>query len=251
LEGAGLSMSQSSIYIYCIINSAEEINEPVDDRQIYSIPWREQAALVSDFVKPLDMKKHIRETALTHEKVAELMMRRFTVLPMRLLTVVADRGKVLSMLKENYSDFEDNFERLAQKAEFGLKVLWPVSQIKERLQNDCKTHGPYEITSGVSPARTYMENKFGIYKAEKALQEEAEKYITATDEFFSGIAVEKRLEKLPTEKMLLKASYLVDKNRQDEVNIAFEKLRKAQPELMYQFSGPWPPYNFIVMEKKM
>lgn len=243
-------MSQSSIYIYCIINSADEINELVDGCRIYSIPWREQAAIVSDFVKPIDMKEHIRESALTHEKVAELMMSRFTVLPMRLLTIVGDREKVLAMLKENYSDFEGNFERLAQKAEFGLKVLWPVSQIKERLQNDCETHGSDEIISGVSPARTYMENKFGIYKAEKALQEEAERYITATDEFFSGIAVEKRLEKLPTEKMLLKASYLVDKSRHEEVTVAFEKLRKAQPGLMYQFSGPWPPYNFIRMKVK-
>lgn len=50
--------------------------------------------------------------------------------------------------------------------------------------------------------------------------------------------------------MLLKASYLVDKSRQEEVTVAFEKLRKAQPGLMYQFSGPWPPYNFIRMKVK-
>lgn len=243
-------MPQYQIYVYCIINSTDEINDIVGGYQIYSIPWRDQAAVVADFEKPVDVKEHIKECALTHEKVAELMMNRFTVLPMRLLTIVADREKVLALLKENYGDFKKNFARLAQKTEFGLKVLWPAEQIKERLRQACKNNESDEITSGISPAKMFMKNKFDIYKTEKALREEAEKYIAAIDEFFSGIAVEKKLQKLPTEKMLLNASYLVGKNRQNEVTLAFEKLRNAQPGLVYQFSGPWPPYNFIVMRKK-
>lgn len=243
-------ISQSQIYVYCIIDSAAEINDLVGGYRIYSIPWMECSAIVSDFEKPADMKEHIKECALTHEKVAELMMNRFTVLPMRLLTIAADREKVLALLKENYHDFKGNFLRLAQKMEFGLKVLWPAAQIRERLRSACKTKEIDEVTPGVSPAKMFMKNKFDIYKIEKAFNLEAEKYIAAIDEFFSGIAVEKKLRKLPTEKMLLNASYLVEKSRWAEVHPAFEKLRNAQPGLVYQFSGPWPAYNFIVMEKK-
>jgi hypothetical protein len=242
-------MSQSSIYIYCIIDSAAEINEIAGGCRIYSIPCQAQAAIVSDFEKPADMKEHMKECALTHEKVAELMMGRYTVLPMRLMTIVAGREKVIAMLMEHYDDFKKNFERLAEKTEFGLKVLWPAEQIKERLRSVCKINEADEITSGVSPAKMFMENKFAIYKMEKAFGEEAEKQIAAIDKFFSGIAVEKRLQKLPTEKMLLNAAYLVKKSRADEVKLAFEKLRVKLPSLGYQFSGPWPPYNFIVLEK--
>jgi hypothetical protein len=222
----------------------------VGNLRIYSVPWRDQAAVVADFEKPVDLNAHIREYALTHEKVVELIMNSFTVLPMRLLTIAADRANVLALLKENYDDFKENFARLSQKTEFGLKVLWPAEQIKERLRRVRKINEVDETTSSISPAKMFMKNKFDTYKVEKAFQVEAEKYIDTIDEFFSGIAVEKKLQKLPTEKMLLNASYLVEKSRQNEVNPAFEKLRSAQPGLEYQFSGPWPPYNFIVMEKK-
>lgn len=242
-------MSQVPIYIYCVINSTDEINASVDKQQIYSIPWRNQAAVVSDFKKTPDLNVHIKEYAVTHEKVVELMMNRFTVLPMRLLTLVASKEDAFTMMKDNYDDFNANFARLDQKAEFGLKVLWPAEQIKEGLRMACKDNKEDELISG-SPAKKFMKKKFDAYKTEKAFQKEAEKYIATIDGFFSGIATEKRLQKLPTDKMLLNASYLVGKNRQDELKPAFEKLRNAQPSLEFQFSGPWPPYNFIVMKKE-
>ncbi len=244
-------MSQYSIYIHGIINSTDEIDVTVDERQIYSIPWRDQAAVVADFKKTDGVNMHTKEYALTHEKVVELMMERFTVLPMRLLTLVASRENVLSVMKDNYEDFKRNFARLDQKAEFGLKVIWPVDQIREGLQSGHKNNEEDKGVSGTSPAKMFMKKKLDSYRTEEAFRKEAKKFIAVIDGFFSGIAIEKRLQELPTRKMLLNASYLVEKNRQGELKPALEKLRDAQPGLAFQFSGPWPPYNFIVMREKL
>ena len=239
-------MSQSQIYVYCIIKSTDEINENVGGQRIYSIPWHQQAAVVTDVEKPAGVNVHIKESAFTHEKVVELLMDRFTVLPMRLLTLVADREHVVTLLQEHYADFRDNFARLVQKAEFGLKVLWPAEQIKERLSGNCNNNAETDI----SPAKLFMKQKYAAYQAEKAFREEAGKYIAVIDKFFSGIEVEKKLQTLPTEKLLLNAAYLVDKSKHHEVKPAFERLRGALSDLEFQFSGPWPPYNFIIMGNK-
>ena len=47
--------------------------------------------------------------------------------------------------------------------------------------------------------------------------------------------------------MLLSASYLVDKEKKDDFKKAFEELRSSGGDLKYLLSGPWPPYNFIIL----
>ena len=243
-------MAPHRIYVYCIINAPADINETVGHQRIYSIPWRDHAAIVADLDAPVAPHEHMPAWALTHEQVVELMMQRFTVLPMRLLTVVADRAAVQALLQEHDDEFNANFSRLAHKAEYGLKVLWPAEQIKERLRRDGATAAVDESTAAVSPAALYMKNKFAAYTVEQAFQKEAGQHIAALDAFFSGVAVEKKLVQLPTEKMLLNAAYLVEQCRQPDVTLAFAAMKQAHPDLVYQFSGPWPPYNFIVLAKK-
>ena len=85
---------------------------------------------------------------------------------------------------------------------------------------------------------------------EEALQEEAARYITVVDNHFKGLIAEKKLRKLPTENLLLNASYLVEKTKQNDFKQTFARLRGLQGDLEYQFTGPWPPYNFIVLNKR-
>ncbi len=82
-------------------------------------------------------------------------------------------------------------------------------------------------------------------------QEEANRCIAVVDDYFNKIAVEKKLKRLQTESLLLNASYLVDKDRQNEFKQAFEQLKNAPSDLKFLFSGPWPCYNFINLTKRL
>ena len=241
--------NNSCLYAYCIINANEKIDFTMAGKRIYSIAYRDIAMIAGSFEEGSAVNRHIDEYALMHEKIAERMMMRFTVLPMRLLTIFPSEEKVLAVLEKHYDVFMENFERLLGKAEFGLKVLWPSEKIKEGISSSAIGNPDYGTASDMSQAKSYMKEKYAKYKIEEAFLLEAKNHIEFIDKFFSGIVSEKKLMKLQTKRMLLNASYLVYHNRHDDLRYAFEKLKKARPEFYYQFSGPWPTYNFIIMKK--
>ena len=240
-------MSSSPIYVFCIIDSGKKIVFDLESRQIFSISHGNIAAIVRNIPADENLNEDLHGYARFHEQVAERMMKNFTVLPMRLMTVVKDQDAVRYMLARYEKTFQDNFARLAKKNEFGLKVLWPGETVMQSVAVPGKTEKP--VVAGNSPASVYFRKKFDAHKNEQAFRAEAEKRIAEIDTFFSTLATEKKLRKLQTDKLLLNASYLVPEANQTRFIQAFNEMKTSFPEYKYLFSGPWPPYNFIVMEQ--
>ncbi len=254
------------IYAYGIIDSNSGMDEPLrelGEASVYNIPYRDIAVTVSELNEEI---KEITDTGiLEHERIVERLMEGFTVLPMRFLTVFNTKEELLSMAEFYYEDFKDNLARLHNKVEFGMKVIWPADTIKQRiidvyhktkhnpegigLPNPLK-EGPNVSVSTESPAKTFVKEKFEKHIIEKEFQEEANRCIAVVDDYFNKIACEKKLKRLQTENLLLNASYLVDKQRQNEFRQAFEQLKNAPSDLKFLFSGPWPCYNFVTLTRK-
>jgi len=254
------------IYAYGIIDSNPEgrvlpipfkegtnsgMDEPLSglgEASVYNIPYRDIAVTVSELNEEA---KEITDTyILEHERIVERLMEGFTVLPMRFLTVFNTKKDILSMAELYYEDFKDNLARLHNKVEFGMKVIWPVDTIKQRIVDVYHKTKHNVSISTESPAKTFVKEKFQEHIIEKEFQEEANRCIQVVDDYFNRIACEKKLKRLQTESLLLNASYLVDKDRQNEFKQAFEQLKNAPSDLKFLFSGPWPCYNFINLTKR-
>ena len=265
------------IYAYGIIDSNPErivlpipfkegtnsgMDEPLSglgEASVYNIPYRDIAVIVSELSD--EAKEKTDTYILEHERIVEGLMEGFTVLPMRFLTVFNTKEDLLSMAEIYYEDFKDNLARLHNKVEFGMKVIWPADTIKQRVvdayQKTKPPHqsswcgGKHNISVSIdSPAKTFVKEKFEKHIIEKEFQEEANRCIAVVDDYFNKIAIEKKLKRLQTESLLLNASYLVDKDRQNEFKQAFEQLKNAPSDLKFLFSGPWPCYNFINLTKR-
>jgi hypothetical protein len=65
------------------------------------------------------------------------------------------------------------------------------------------------------------------------------------------LACEKRLEGLKTGNLLLNAYYLIEKKDQSGFKRAYKNLRKTFNHFQYLLSGPWPPYNFVLLTNKI
>ena len=239
------------IYAYGIIDFHNRLEEPIEGLEgkgIYNVSYRDIGVTVSELNEET---KEITDTCiLEHEKVVERLMIKFTVLPMRFLTVFNTQEDLLSMVGFYYEDFKNNLERLRNKVEFGMKVIWPVDTIKQRIINAWNKSNHSLSIPADSKAKSFLKEKFKQQQIEKEFQEEANRCIAVVDDYFNKIAVEKKLKKLQTENLLLNASYLVDKDRQNEFKQAFEQLKNAPSDLKFLFSGPWPCYNFITLTKK-
>jgi len=59
------------------------------------------------------------------------------------------------------------------------------------------------------------------------------------------LAVENTHQVLVTPRLLLKAAYLVDRERMAIFREEINNLSLAYPTLRFLCTGPWPPYNFV------
>ena len=237
------------VYAYGVIDSNEKIDEAMkglNDAPLFNIPYRDIGIVVSDL--NTQIQKEDKKSVLKHEEVVEKLMDKFTVLPMRYLTLFSGKEQVLLMTKDYYDDFIENLDRLREKIEFGVKTIWPGDLIRERITTAHRKSDNLPLVAS-SSGKSFMKEKFENYKIDKEFEEEADRCIAIVDGFFNRFIAEKRLEKLKTDNLLLSASYLVDKEKRDDFKKAFEELRGSGGDLKYLLSGPWPPYNFIVLTK--
>ncbi len=239
------------LYLYGIIDSSNQIKESIYGLKgagVYNIPFCDIGVVVSEINQP--MQKVTEGTVLEHEAVVENLMADFTVLPVRFQTLIEGRDNLLSTMQSYYRDFKDNLERLRDKFEFGIKVIWPADKIKENIIKTLNKEQQKKLKLGSSPSNKFMKDKFDKYKIDKEFEAKADKFIKVMDIFFSKFAAEKRIEKLKTENLLLDAVYLVEKDKESNFREAFEHIKSTRSDFKYLFSGPWPAYNFVVFSKQ-
>lgn len=240
------------MYLYGIIDSSNQIDEPIYGLKgagVYNIPYCDIGTVVSEMNQSI--QNATKEAVLQHEAVVERLMANFTVLPVRFMTIVGGRNNVLSLMQDYYKDFKDNLKRLHNKREFGIRVIWPADRIKENIIRTFKKSKQHIPVSDNSLNKKFIKEKFEKYKIEEEFEEKADRFIKVMDTFFSKFAVEKKLEKLKTENLLLDAVYLVERDKQNDFKEALEHIKNGHPALKYLFSGPWPPYSFVTLPKKL
>jgi hypothetical protein len=243
-----------SIYTYAVIDSAQAV-EPspgLFGMPVHNLPYRRLGVVVSelpegDYPHMGTVPKTLRtaESILEHGAVTDRLMTCFTVLPIRFGTIFPDRDRVVANAEEHYTDFCFNLDRLRAKAEFGLRVLWPGEAIRQEIEREGSV---WSVTGQPgTAARQFLEAKLVQYRLDQAFATRAEQAIAEIDRAFHPIAAEEEYERLKTPNLLLSACYLVEQTRIGDFRQAYERLRRGRPDFRYLLSGPWPPYNFVVM----
>lgn len=240
------------IYTYGIIDSHDRIIDRaisgLEDACIYTIYYLDIGIVVSELKQ---QTRYInKDNILEHERVVESLMEYFTVLPMRFLTVFDRKEDIVNMLKDYYIDFKNNLNRLRNKVEFGVKVIWPGDKIREKIVRDFAKQCELFISNNSEGAK-FIREKFKEYKIGKEFEKEANKKIEVIDQFFCEFAIEKKIKKQMNNNLLLHVYYLITKEKQGAFKERFEFFKGAADGFTYLFSGPWPPYNFIILNKKL
>ena len=237
------------LYSYSIINSGEKLPNSINGIEgayVYNLPYRDIGIVVSEFnehgVKEL-------KDVLDHEKVVENLMKKFTVLPFKFFTVLKNTEAVFSMMDKYYDDFIKNLDRLHNKVEFGLKVVWDGDIIRDHIINSYEENNSLLFTANNSPVTDFINEKFKNYKINNDFTTKAHECVEFVNKFFNKFAIEKKLDILKTNNLILNAFYLVEQKKQNDFKKAYKALMNNTNNLKYLFSGPWPPYNFISLNK--
>jgi hypothetical protein len=242
-------------YVYCIIRDQHGRDFGAigigGHQRVYTVHHKDLAAVVSD--TPIVIYDPTRENALAHEFVNETVMREFTVIPMSFGTVFRSEEDVCELLRSTYQAFTDVLDKMRDKIEFGLKILWDRDKVVANIEseNDEIRRLKDEITRNAASSTYFARMQLGRL-IEAALEETSNRYVSEVHDGLKPVAVASRSNKVIGDRMILNAAFLVDRKRSEEFDERVREVsRKYEDLLTFKYTGPWPPYNFVNIKLKL
>jgi hypothetical protein len=196
-------------YLYCIIPDSEEKsfgNMGINDKEVYTIPYRKVAAVVSD--SPMKDYETTEDNIRKHETILREIMKEHTIVPAEFSTVIKNERILTHLLKKAYDPARECLKLVDNMAELGVKAV---------LNHGIVFAAPEKKKECISDILTSLNTT-----AKQAV----------TGEIFS-------------DKLLLNASFMVNKEDINKFSKAVTNLQEKYPMLKLLYSGPWAPYNFV------
>ncbi|HEY0557981.1 MAG TPA: GvpL/GvpF family gas vesicle protein [Thermoanaerobaculia bacterium] len=245
---------RSGKYVYCIIQTDQPsrfgpIGIGSEPAEVHTVNYREIAAVVSD--TPLEVYDPTRENVLAHERVNEVVMRDFTVIPMSFSTVFKTSEDIVELLRSAYDAFRDVLVKMQDKLEFGLKVLWEPETIIGEIEKDDENLRLLRQEISNQKGSTYFARMQYGRLVDSLLQEQSEKLVSEIVDTLSGVCVASRTNKPIGDKMILNGAFLVARDREPDFDAAVKRIDARYENLIFKYTGPWPPYNFVNIRLKL
>jgi hypothetical protein len=241
-------------YVYCVIEAQDSLRfgpigigaEPSD---VYTVHYRNLAAVVSD--APLGVLDSTRENVLAHERVNETVMREHTVIPMSFGTIFKTREDIVELLRSAAEAFGDVLNKMQNKLEFGLKVLWDRDQAIREVEADDEDISRLKKEISGQKGPTYFARMQYGRLVDSALQARSERYVGAILDELRDVSVASRINKPIGDKMIMNAAFLISRDRESAFDSKVKLIAGRFDKLTFKYTGPWPPYNFVNIRLKL
>lgn len=197
----------------------------------------------------------LAEYVLTHEDVVEMSWEKFdNIVPFAFGTVIvakagaSARENLNGWLEEQSRALGEKLDRLKNKAEYGVQILWNSEQMVAEIRStDPEAHALEKEMRSQSKGTAYLVRK----KLEDHLKQ---KFENLANEYFTlfyrrikaqceDIRVGKIRKETPPMQMLLNVSCLVEKGETRALGDELGSIGKMRG-VDVRFMGPWPAYSF-------
>jgi hypothetical protein len=251
---AGPAAPEIGRYVYCVIPTEEALSfgaigigsEPAE---VKTVNFKDIAAVAS--ATRLEVCDPTRENVLAHERVNEVVMRTFTVIPMSFGTVFKTEQDIVELLKSAYHAFRDVLEKMENKLEFGLKVLWEPKSVIDEIEQEDENLRLLRLEISRQRGSTYFARMQYGRLVESMLEERSSKATSSILSALKDVAVASRVNKPIGEKMILNAAFLVPRDREEVFDARVKDIGAQNRHLTFKYTGPWPPYNFVNIRLKL
>jgi len=241
-------------YVYCIIEAPEPLKfGPIgigaDPSDVHTVHFKNLAAVVSD--APLEVLDSTREHVLAHERVNETVMREHTVIPMSFGTIFKTREDIVELLRSAAEAFGDVLDKMQNKLEFGLKVLWDRDQAVREVEGDDEDISRLKLEISGQKGPTYFARMQYGRLVDAALQARSERYVAEILDELRDVSVASRINKPIGDKMIMNAAFLISRDRESAFDSRVKSIASRFDKLTFKYTGPWPPYNFVNIRLKL
>lgn len=263
-------MGEEVIYLYCITEKAPDLKE-VESlvNKLYFVYHQGLYAVVSRVLKyefsEENLKKNLNDMdwimvkASLHEKVIEGIMRNTCVVPFKFATLFNTEDSLKACLEKHAEEFKENLKVFEGTEEWGLKIYCDIEKLKETLlEEDEELLKMDREFNSSSPGKAFFLKKKKEELLNAVVNKKLNEYGQDSFERLSQESLQTRINNLlpieVTERkddMILNSVFLIDKNKVANFVNTVEgiKIRYADQGLFFDCTGPWPPYNFTIIEK--
>jgi hypothetical protein len=241
-------------YVYCVIEATDPLKfGPIgigaDPSDVYTVHFKNLAAVVSD--APREVLDSTRENVLAHERVNETVMREHTVIPMSFGTIFKTREDIVELLRSAAEAFGDVLNKMQNKLEFGLKVLWDRDQAIREVEGEDEDISRLKKEISGQKGPTYFARMQYGRLVDTALQSRSERYVASILDELRDVSVASRINKPIGDKMIMNAAFLISRDRESAFDAKVKTIASRFDRLTFKYTGPWPPYNFVNIRLKL
>jgi hypothetical protein len=241
-------------YVYCVIRSDQPLSfgplglgpEPAE---VHTIHFRDICAVVSN--TPIVVQDPTRENVLAHQRVNETVMQKHTVIPMSFGTVFKTDDDIMELLRSAYDAFSDVLNKMQEKFEFGLKVLWDRDQIIREIEDEDEDIRRLKSEISSQKGSTYFARMQYGRLIDAALQSRTERYVAEIFNSLRNVSVASRSNKPIGDRMIMNAAFLVSREMEQAFDGRVKEIGQQYEKLTFKYTGPWPPYNFVNIRLKL
>jgi hypothetical protein len=241
-------------YVYCVIKSERSLSfgrlgigpEPAE---VHTVHYRDIAAIVSS--TPMVVQDPTRDNVLAHQRVNETVMQQHTVIPMSFGTVFKTHDDIMELLRSAYEAFTDVLNKMQDKFEFGLKVLWDRDQIVREIEAEDEDIRRLKGEISTQKGSTYFARMQYGRLIDAALQARSERYVSEIFEALRNVSVASRSNKPIGDRMIMNAAFLVARHLEGAFDARVKDIGQRYDKLTFKYTGPWPPYNFVNIRLKL
>jgi hypothetical protein len=253
-RGDGQPSLEEGKYVYCIIKSEQLLtfgalgigSEPA---HVQTVNYRDLAAVVSN--TSLVVQDPTRDNVLAHQRVNETVMQQHTVIPMSFGTVFKTDDDIIELLRSAYEAFTDVLNKMEDKFEFGLKVLWDRDQIIREIEEEDEDIRRLKGEISSQKGSTYFARMQYGRLIDAALQARSERYVAEIFEALRDVSVASRSNKPIGDRMIMNAAFLVSRATEEAFDARVKEIGSRYDKLTFKYTGPWPPYNFVNIRLKL
>ena len=224
------------LYAYCLVEDLDAFDATtrgISGAAVRLLAVDEFAVLVSDFNS--ETVTVTRENALDHAAVVRSVLDRTNPLPFRFGTLVTEQ-QLKSFISARKAGLQTRFAHVRGCVEMSVKIIREVTNVS--------APAPDEITSGTS----FLEEKRKELMGSELNATEATDISTWLHEQVRGLIRDEQVVVRPSEKLVVAAAHLVERDKIPQYKENVAQARKSRPELHFLLSGPWPPYSFANIE---
>lgn len=249
-----LAAVETGLYLYGITAPQRPLACPaggVAGADVESIAEDRVVAVVSR-LGPVRLRPQ-RANLAAHHRILRDLGQQQPVLPVAFGTIVGSEEELRRILRKNREALARLLERLRGKVEMGLKVFWDLPNVFDYF---VATHQELEHLRNrlFRPGRAAtLEQKVELGELFVSLLQQArQRHTQRVKEALAPYSAQVASIDPGDERMIMKLACLVEKDRQQQWEEGVGQAAQLfDDHYRFDYSGPWPPYNFVDIDLEL